>query len=64
MIRTQDLKAEMLRKGYTQAKMAKELGITPKTFCLKLKRGVFGSDEIDIMIDKLAINDPMSIFFA
>ena len=44
--------------------MAKKLSITPKTFSLKLKRGRFGSDEIEIMIDTLNIKDPMAIFFA
>ena len=38
--------------------------ITPKTFYLKMKKGVFGSNEIEIMIEKLHIQDPASIFFA
>nr|DAX88226.1 MAG TPA: hypothetical protein [Caudoviricetes sp.] len=40
------------------------IGVTPKTFYEKMKIGVFGSDEIEIMINKLHIEDPMSIFFA
>ena len=40
------------------------IGITPKTFYEKMKNGVFGSDEIQIMIDELHIDEPMSIFFA
>ena len=43
--------------------VAIELGITPKTFYLKMKKGVFGSDEIEKMIDFLDINDPKAIFF-
>lgn len=39
------------------------IGVTPKTFYEKMKIGVFGSDEIEIMINKLHIEDPMSIFF-
>lgn len=40
------------------------IGVTPKTFYEKMKNGVFGSDEIEIMIEKLNIKDPMAIFFA
>ena len=29
-----------------------------------MKKGVFGSDEIHIMIETLEIKDPMDIFFA
>jgi hypothetical protein len=64
LIKTNELKAEITRNGYTQEDMAKIIGIAPKTFYLKMKKGVFGSDEIQIMIDKLKIKDPVSIFFA
>lgn len=40
------------------------IGITPKTFYEKMKIGVFGSDEIQVMINELHIEDPISIFFA
>ena len=40
------------------------IGITPKTFYEKMKIGVFGSDEIQVMIDNLKIEDPIAIFFA
>ena len=40
------------------------IGITPKTFYEKMKSGVFGSDEIQIMIEKLQIDNPIEIFFA
>ena len=48
----------------SQTDVAKMIGVTPKTFYEKMKNGVFGSDEIQIMIDKLHIEDPMPIFFA
>ena len=48
----------------SQTDVAKMIGITPKTFYEKMKIGIFGSDEIQIMIDNLNIADPMSIFFA
>ena len=64
MIRTDILRGEIVKKGLSQAKMAEIIGITPKTFYEKMKKGVFGSDEIQIMIDNLNIKDPMAIFFA
>lgn len=64
MIRTDKLIGRIAEKGYSQTDMAKAIGITPKTFYTKMKAGVFGSDEIEIMIDKLEIEDPMTIFFA
>ena len=51
-------------RGKTQNEVAKALGITPKTFFLKLKKRVFGADEIEVMIDYLSIGDPLSIFCA
>ena len=64
MIRTDKLRGRIAEKGYSQTDIAKAIGITPKTFYAKMKAGVFGSDEIEIMIDKLTIDDPASIFFA
>ena len=64
MIQTDELKGIIARRGLSQAKVAKMLGITPKTFYEKMKAGVFGSDEIQIMIDNLNIEDPVDIFFA
>ena len=64
MIRTDELKGVIAKKGYSQSDVAGMIGVTPKTFYEKMKIGVFGSDEIQIMIEKLHINDPISIFFA
>ena len=64
MIKVNELKGKMVDKGYSQKDMAKILGIAPKTLYQKMKSGVFGSDEIQIMIDELEIENPMEIFFA
>ena len=64
MIKTDELKGEIARNGFSQSDVAKMIGITPKTNYEKMKNGVFGSDEIEIMIEKLNIRDPMAIFFA
>lgn len=64
MIKTDKLKGLIAEKGYSQTEVAAKIGITPKTFYSKMKKGVFGSDEITIMIDLLEINNPIDIFFA
>lgn len=64
MIRTDELRGIIAKNGYSQSDVAKMIGITPKTFYKKMKIGVFGSDEIQIMINELHIKDPISIFFA
>ncbi|MFC2525313.1 MAG: hypothetical protein ACFNVR_05860 [Selenomonas noxia] len=64
MIKTDDLIGLMAKHRISRKEMANRLGIAPKTFSLKLKKGQFGSDEIEIMIDELDIEDPMAIFFA
>lgn len=64
MVDTNKLRGCIVANGKTQEQVAKSIGISPKTFCLKMKRGVFGSDEIEKMIDLLHIEDPMAVFFA
>ncbi len=64
MIKTKKLKGVIVESGYSQADIAKELGIAPKTFYSKMKKGVFGSDEIEKMMELLDITNPVPIFFA
>lgn len=63
MINVNALKGKIAERGKTQTDVAKAIGIAPKTFYDKMSKGVFGSDEIEIMIDYLNIEDPMKIFF-
>lgn len=63
MIRTDKLKGIIAENGYSQSDVAKMIGITPKTFYDKMAKGVFGSDEIQVMIDELKIDNPLDIFF-
>ena len=62
MVNANELKAEIVRKGYTQKQVAEKLNITPKTLSVKLRKGVFGSDEIEALMIILDINDPVPIF--
>lgn len=64
MLNKNALKAEIVRNGYTQKAIAEKLNMSEKTFITRLKTGVFGTDEVQILINTLDIKDPMSIFFA
>ena len=64
MVDTSKLRGIIVSVNLTQTKVAKSIGIAPKTFYMKMKKGVFGSDEIEKMIDLLKIDDPIPIFFA
>ena len=57
------LKGIIVQNDMTQQDIAKLLKMAPKTFYSKMKKGVFGSDEIEQMIDILNIEDPLSVFF-
>jgi len=63
MVNVRLLNAEIVKAGFTRAEVANKIGITPKTFYLKEKRGIFGSDEIEKIVKVCNIADPMPIFF-
>lgn len=63
MVNANELKAAMVRKGFTQKQVAERLNITPRTLSKKLHRGIFGSDEIESLMSILDIDDPVPIFF-
>lgn len=58
------LAAIIVERGFTQKQVAKTLGMTPRTFYRKMKTGVFGTDEVQKMIDILKIEDPISVFLS
>lgn len=64
MVDTNALKGIIVAKGMTQQEVAKKIGISPKTFYHKMQKGIFGSDEMESMIDFLSIENPMAVFFA
>lgn len=49
-------------RGTSQRKVAQQLGMTEKTFYTKMKKGVFGTDEVQQMIEILKIENPVDIF--
>ncbi len=64
MLNKNALRAEIVKNGLTQKDVAKKLNISEKTFISRMKKGVFGTDEVEIMIDYLGIKNPVEIFFA
>lgn len=62
MVDTNKLRGIIAERGTTQNKVAESIGITPKTFYAKMKKRVFGTDEIEKMMSVLNIED-VSIFF-
>ena len=64
MIDTKALKGIIVSRGKTQKDVAEHLNMAPKTFYAKMKKGVFGSDEMEGMIELLSIENPIAIFFA
>ena len=66
MVDTQTLAGIIVSKGKTQKDVAHHLGMAPKTFYSKMKKGVFGSDEMEGMIDFLDMEMSVAIpvFFA
>lgn len=64
MVNPNLLKAEFIKNNMTQAEVAKAIGMSPRSLSRKLNKGVFGSDEIQKLIDLLDIKDPVAVFFA
>lgn len=58
-----EFRAQLVRKGYTQQRLANEIGISAKTLTLKIKSGKFGTDEVQKIMKALDIRDPNPIFF-
>jgi len=58
------LKGRMIEKGYSQSKMAKEIGISVQTLNAKLNgRTQFTLDEVVKITSILRIDNPIEIFF-
>lgn len=63
MLNVPEFKALMVRKGYTQKSLSAILGISEKTFCERMRKKRFGTEEIEQLIPLLEISNPMQIFF-
>ena len=56
------LRGVIAERGFSQRDVANAIGINEKTFYLKMKKGVFGTDEAEKMIKLLSIENPAEIF--
>lgn len=64
MINVRELKAYMAKKGKTGKDVANALNIAPNTFYRKVKKGVFGTDEVTTIVKLLDIpKDKATIIF-
>ena len=64
MINANKLRAKIVEQGMTQAQVAQEMGMSAKTFSVKMNNGKFGLDEAEKMIKILNISEPEKYFFA
>lgn len=58
------LRGVLAERGCSQKELAKILGISEKTLYNKMKRGIFGTDEVTKMVDYLKIENPAEIFLS
>ena len=64
MLNRNALRAEIVKNGYTQQKVAEKIGMSEATFYRKMRDGSFALDEAGKLIKLLDIKDPTQIFFA
>ena len=64
MLNTNMIKAKIVENGLTQAEVARQIGMSAKTFSGKMASGKFGLDEAEKMIALLHIEKPELYFFA
>ena len=64
MVATEKLRGIIAERGMSQRQVAKLLGLNEKTFYSKMQKGVFGTDEVEQMVELLSIPNPADIFLA
>ena len=63
MINANKIRARIVELGMTQQQVAEKIGMSAKTFSLKMNSGKFGLDEAEKMIEILKIAKPETYFF-
>ena len=63
MVDTIKLRKIKNEQGYRHDDLDVAIGLTPNEFAKRMSKSVFGTDEIEKMIDILQIEHPESIFF-
>ena len=64
MINANLIRAKIVENGMNQKIVAEKIGMSEKTFSIKMNNGKFGLDEVDKMIELLKIDQPEKYFFA
>lgn len=62
MINANKIRGRIAELGMTQKQVAEEIGISEKTFSIKMNNGKFGLDEAERIIKVLKIEQPGNIF--
>ena len=63
MINASKIRARITELEMTQKQVAELIGMSAKTFSIKMNNGKFGLDEADKMIKVLKIDQPEQYFF-
>lgn len=63
MINANKIRARIVELGMTQKIVAEKIGMSEKTFSIKMNNGKFGLDEAEKMIKVLKIEKPEHYFF-
>ena len=64
MINANKIRARIVEMGMTQQQVAEQIGMSAKTFSVKMNTGKFGLDEAYRMVKVLKIDEPNAYFFA
>ncbi len=64
MVDTKRLDDVIALRGLTRLGVAKRLGMGVEPFNNRMRKGIFGSDEIEDLVELLDIVHPEQIFFA
>ena len=62
-INANKIRGRIVEMGMTQKQVAEEIGMSEKTFSIKMNNGKFGLDEADRIIKVLKIEQPEKYFF-
>lgn len=63
MINANKIRARIVELGMNQKQVAEKIGMSEKTFSIKMNNGKFGLDEAERMIQILRIEKPEHYFF-
>ena len=63
MLRTDKIRNRMELMHISQRELAEKMCVTTSNLCLKLKRGIFKADELEVIAEVLKLQNPWEFFF-